>query len=82
MYKKTDVVRVIKKHRHSSAHTAIICLGFILILVAITLRLIDPEVDGKLLATLCGIGLFLGALALWLGNRDKEIIRVKRSNLD
>lgn len=73
---KTGLVRVIRHYDQIGAATGAVVLGFLLILGAITMYLMNADTDRQLLTILVGIGLFLMVLGLLIGRSDKEDVRL------
>lgn len=72
---KTGLVRVERRYEQIGAATGVTVLGFLLILGAITLRLMDSD-ESQLLLILTVLGLFLMVLGLLIGRSEKDEIRL------
>ncbi len=73
---KTGVVRVVRHYDQIGASAGVTVVGFLLILGAVTLYLMDADTDRQLLRMLVAIGLFLMVLGLLIGRSDKTDIRL------
>jgi uncharacterized membrane protein len=79
---KTGLVRVIRHYDQIGAATSAVVLGFLLILGAITMYLMNADTDRQLLTILVAIGLFLMVLGLLIGRSDREDVRLEPELLE